>query len=330
MTPILDIDGLEVSIPLMQGTLRAVRGISLSVGMGETVGIVGESGCGKSLTALAIMGLLPRQANMTVRRFVLDGEDLSRAKEAQLAELRGNRIAMIFQEPMTALNPTLRIGLQLGEVLVRHRGASVQAARERAVYLLRRVGISDPESRLQQYPHELSGGLRQRVMIAMALMCGPKLIVADEPTTALDVTIQAQILNLLQELKGEIGTSLVLISHDLGVISRVADRVIVMYAGEIVEQGTRVDVLDDPRHPYTRSLLDCLPRPGVHRRGSRLGAIPGVVPSLLQDFPGCAFKNRCRFSIPDCSTIRPVAVGEGGHTALCLRADELAGQVAHA
>ncbi len=323
--PIVDLDGLEISIPLIQGTLRAVRDISFSIRAGETLGIVGESGCGKSLTALAIMGLLPRNAQLRARRFRFDGEDLAHAGEARLSALRGDRIAMIFQEPMTALNPTLRIGLQLSEVLVRHRGASPAEARERAVYLLNRIGISDPEARLRQYPHELSGGLRQRIMIAMALMCGPKLIVADEPTTALDVTIQAQILNLLHELKVELKTSLLLISHDLGVISRVSDRVVVMYAGEIVEQGTCIDVLDDPRHPYTRALLKCIPRPNARRRGTRLGAIPGVVPSLLKDITGCTFRNRCAHAQSACATSTLVPIGNETHTTLCLRADELAG-----
>ena len=325
MTALLEIDGLEVSIPVAQGILRAVRGISLTVDRGETLGVVGESGCGKSLTALAIMGLLPPRANVVTRRFTFDGEDLANVSEARLSELRGDRMAMIFQEPMTALNPTLTIGLQLTEVLQHHRNASAKEARARALDLLSRVGISEPAARLAQYPHQLSGGLRQRVMIAMALMCGPKLIVADEPTTALDVTIQVQILNLLRELKADTGSSLVFISHDLGVVSRIADRIVVMYAGEVVETGTRANVLGKPRHPYTRALLECLPRPRSGDRGGHLGAIPGLVPSLVGPVAGCAFRTRCTFATPECAVANLKLVGTKAHGTLCRRADELWG-----
>lgn len=323
MRPLLDIDGLSISIPIAQGTLKAVRNISFTVAHGETLGVVGESGCGKSLTALAIMGLLPRQAKVTSRHFLFEGEDLSKVSEPRRASLRGDQMAMIFQEPMTALNPTLTIGLQLTEVLRRHRSVSWKEADERAVELLTRVGVSEPRARLLQYPHALSGGLRQRVMIAMALMCGPKLIVADEPTTALDVTIQAQILNLLSELKAERDMSMVFISHDLGVVSRIADRIIVMYAGEIVEVGTRAHVLGNPRHPYTRALLDCLPLPRSGNRGKKLAAIDGIVPSLVDDVFGCAFSTRCAFAVPACATARLSLLGQSDHATLCWRADEI-------
>jgi peptide/nickel transport system ATP-binding protein len=275
--PLLSVEGLHVSIPLPRGTLRAVRGISFSVEPGETLCIVGESGCGKSLTALALMGLLPSKAERRAERILFDGRDLTGASDAEMADIRGDRMSMIFQEPMTALNPTLTVGRQMTEVLLRHRRASRAEARERAVYLLDRVGIPRPSERLRQYPHELSGGLRQRVMIATALMCGPKLIVADEPTTALDVTIQAQILRVLMELKEEFGTALVLITHDLGVVARVADRVLVMYAGGIVEEGRKRPIFHNPLHPYTRGLMACIPVPGKTPRGSLLASIPGMV-----------------------------------------------------
>ncbi len=318
MTPLLDIEGLEVDIPLDTGVLHAVRGIALKIAAGETVGIVGESGCGKSLTALSIMGLLPHRARVRSQRFRFDGEDLAGADDTRYMAIRGAKIGMIFQEPMTALNPTLTIGLQLTEVHTRHRGSSVSEARERALYLLQRVGISDPPARLRQYPHELSGGLRQRIMIAMALMCGPKLLVADEPTTALDVTIQAQILHLLKELKDETRTSLLIISHDLGVVSRIADRVLVMYAGEVVEEGPRRAIFRNPMHPYTGGLFECLPQSGRTRRGKHLGSIPGMVPSLVGTVTGCSFRNRCRIVTESCGGKIPI-FAKGDHRTLCLR-----------
>jgi peptide/nickel transport system ATP-binding protein len=301
MSALLQVERLEVRIPLATGMLHPVRQVSFSLARGEMLCIVGESGCGKSLTALSLMDLLPRRAERSAARLVFDGIDLLRLGERRMADLRGDRMAMIFQEPMTSLNPAYTVGNQLAEVLQRHRKASRAAARERAVHLLERVGITAAAERLEQYPHQLSGGLRQRVMIAMALMCGPKLIIADEPTTALDVTIQAQILHLLAEIQRELGVAIVLITHDLGIVARMASRVAVMYAGEIVETGTAREMFERPLHPYTQGLLRCIPIPGKTRRGARLGAIPGVVPSLVGDMTGCAFRNRCRFTEARCA-----------------------------
>ena len=298
MSALLEVQDLTVDIPLEQGVLHPVRGISFSVAQGETLCIVGESGCGKSLTALAVMGLLPKRAVRKAARLTLAGEDLQSASVKQMRDIRGSRMAMIFQEPMTSLNPAYTIGNQLEEAMLRHRQVSRAEARDRAVYLLEKVGITAARNRLGQYPHQLSGGLRQRVMIAMALMCGPELIIADEPTTALDVTIQAQILLLLAELQSEFKMGLMLITHDLGVVARIADRVAVMYAGQIVETGTAAEVFGDPLHPYTRGLMACIPIPGKTKRGSHLGAIPGMVPSLVGDLHGCSFRDRCRHRRP--------------------------------
>ena len=298
MTALLEVKDLVVDIPLATGMLHPVRGVSFSVTRGETLCIVGESGCGKSLTSLSIMGLLPKRAKREATTLSLDGQNLGTASDRDMAELRGNRMAMIFQEPMTSLNPAYTIGNQLEEGLLRHRKISRAEARDRAVYLLERVGITGARGRLSQYPHQLSGGLRQRVMIAMALMCGPDLIIADEPTTALDVTIQAQILLLLAELQREFDMGLMLITHDLGVVARIADRVAVMYAGQIVEEGTAAQIFNDPLHPYTRGLMTCIPVPGKTPRGAHLGSIPGIVPSLVGDLHGCSFRDRCRHRRP--------------------------------
>jgi peptide/nickel transport system ATP-binding protein len=298
---LLEVEDLSVDIPLEQGVLHPVRGVSFGVSRGETLCIVGESGCGKSLTSLALLGLLPRAAKRTARRLVFDGMDLLRASNRSMSDLRGNRIGMIFQDPMSSLNPAFTIGNQLEEAMRRHRRVSRRETRERAVFLLEKVGITSAASRLGQYPHQLSGGLRQRVMMAMALMCGPALIIADEPTTALDVTIQAQILLVLADLQREFGMGLILITHDLGVVARIADRVLVMYAGQIVEEGTAVEVFENPLHPYTRGLLACIPRPGATRRGGHLGSIPGMVPSLVGEIAGCAFRDRCPHARPACA-----------------------------
>jgi peptide/nickel transport system ATP-binding protein len=329
---ILTIEGLEVSLPVPSGTLNAVQGVSFHVDRGETVCIVGESGCGKSLTALAIMDLLPKRARREARTLTLLGEPIVGVPETTMADLRGNRMAMIFQEPMTSLNPAYTIGNQLEEALLRHRKVPRAKARERAVHLLERVGITAAGQRLRQYPHQLSGGLRQRVMIAMALMTGPDLIIADEPTTALDVTIQAQILHLLAELQREFHMGLVLITHDLGVVARIATRVVVMYAGQVVETGTAAEVFGAPRHPYTRGLLDCIPIPGKTKRGERLGTIPGMVPSLIGHMQGCHFAGRCDHAIEDClAAAIPLAAAPGSaHEVRCIRADELIAQQAPA
>lgn len=317
---ILDIENLTVDIPVPSGMLHPVQGISLHVDRGETLCIVGESGCGKSLTSLAIMDLLPTKALRGADRIHLTGQDLQNASERQMSDIRGNRMSMIFQEPMTSLNPAYTIGNQLAEALRRHKKVSLNDARDRAVFLLEKVGITAAASRLGQYPHQLSGGLRQRVMIAMSLMCGPDLIIADEPTTALDVTIQAQILHLLADLQSEFQTGLILITHDLGVVARIADRVAVMYAGEIVEAGTADQVFNNPAHPYTRGLLSCIPIPGKTRPGERLGAIAGIVPSLVGELKGCHFASRCPLANSICRlTNVPLKEASGpGHQFRCV------------
>jgi peptide/nickel transport system ATP-binding protein len=314
--PVLDVKDLSVSIATPRGPLHAVRGISFEVRRGETVCLVGESGCGKSMTSLAIMGLLPGTATRTAARLAFAGEDLAKASARKLNALRGDRMGMIFQEPMTALNPAWTIGNQMIEVHRRHRGSSHAEARARAIDLLGKVGIAAAAERLGQYPHQLSGGLRQRVMIAMALMCDPDLLIADEPTTALDVTIQAQILRLLASLQRELGIALLLITHDLGVVARIADRVNVMYAGEIVESATASELFARPSHPYTRGLLACLPGGGV--TGAHLGTIPGVVPSLIGGIQGCAFRSRCTLARGICGDPIPTRKASDTHHYVCV------------
>jgi len=316
--PVLEVERLSVDIATPRGTLHAVRDLSFTVNRGETLCIVGESGCGKSMTSLAIMGLLPRAATRRVGALRLLGEDLAGASSRRVNALRGNRMAMIFQEPMTALNPAWTIGEQLTEVYRHHRKASAAQARDRAVELLAKVGIASASERLVQYPHQLSGGLRQRVMIAMALMCGPDLLIADEPSTALDVTIQAQILRLLADLQRDLGIAMVLITHDLGVVARIAHRVAVMYAGEGVEEGTAAQVFGAPRHPYTRGLLDCIPVPGRTARGALLGNIPGTVPSLIGDMQGCGFKARCAHASAQCAQPIELRHDDQGHRWRCV------------
>jgi peptide/nickel transport system ATP-binding protein len=319
LSALLEAERLNVRIPLAEGMLHPVRDVSFSVKRGEMLCIVGESGCGKSLTSLALMDLLPKHSRREAQKLVFDGIDLLRLRERAMADLRGNRMAMVFQEPMTSLNPAYTIGTQLTEVLLRHRRVGRAAARERAVQLLERVGITAASERLAQYPHQLSGGLRQRIMIAMALMCGPKLLIADEPTTALDVTIQAQILRLLASIQREFDMAVILITHDLGIVARVATHVAVMYAGEIVETGTAREVFSRPTHPYTQGLLRCIPVPGKTGRRARLGSIPGMVPSLVGTIHGCAFRNRCPHAFEDCAEAR-VALTEisSGRAYRCL------------
>jgi peptide/nickel transport system ATP-binding protein len=301
MKSVLEVKNLYVDLPLPAGMLHAVRNVSFHVNQGETVSLVGESGCGKSMTALAIMNLLPRKGVRTAEVLSFEGRDLMKIGDSKMADIRGNKMAMIFQEPMTSLDPCYTIGNQLEEAILQHRKVSNSEARDRAVFLLEKVGITAPESRLKQYPHQLSGGLRQRVMIAMGLMCGPSLIIADEPTTALDVTIQAQILSLLASLQQEFEMGLILITHDLGVVSRTADRLAVMYCGEVVETGTTEEVFDNPIHPYTRGLMDCIPVPGKTKPGEKLGSIPGMVPTPIGELTGCSFRNRCPSASPDCA-----------------------------
>ncbi|HTK01028.1 MAG TPA: ABC transporter ATP-binding protein [Bordetella sp.] len=318
MDALLDVRNLRVELPGSQGTVHAVRGLDFQVKRGEMLCLVGESGCGKSMTSLALMGLLPRAAVRSADRLEFDGVDLRGLSPRQMQDLRGNRMAMIFQEPMTSLNPAYTVGNQLCEALRRHRPATRAQARDRAVYLLERAGVPHAPERLRQYPHQLSGGLRQRVMIAMALMCEPSLIIADEPTTALDVTIQAQILRLIRELQTEFGTAVVFITHDLGVVARIADRVAVMYAGEIVETAPVGQLYAQPSHPYTQGLLSCIPVRGRTPPGSRLAAIPGVVPSLVDGIDGCAFRNRCAQARAACAQTPPQVACGTGHIVRCV------------
>lgn len=324
MSVLLDVKNLKVDLPTENGMLHAVRGIDFQVRRGEMLCLVGESGCGKSMTSLALMGLLPRKAQCSADHILFDGVDLHGMPDKQLMQLRGKRMAMIFQEPMTSLNPSYTLGNQLCEAMLQQPGVSRAEARERALYLLHRTGISNAEDRLRQYPHQLSGGLRQRVMIAMSLMCNPDLIIADEPTTALDVTIQAQILRMIRELQQEFGAAVIFITHDLGVVSRIADRVAVMYAGQVVETTDVAQLFAQPRHPYTQGLLNCIPVRGKTLPGSHLQAIPGVVPSLVGQVSGCAFRNRCAKA--DSGFERdPQMVQQGSvtapHQARCLKLD---------
>jgi peptide/nickel transport system ATP-binding protein len=309
----------DLAIRFAGAPVDIIDGLSFSVGRGQTLAIVGESGCGKSLTALACMGLLPPKAFVVGGRVLFQGRDLLRLDDRQLADVRGNQLAMIFQEPMTSLNPAFTIGDQISETLIRHQDASRSAALARALEMLELVRIPAAKERLSAYPHQLSGGMRQRAMIAMALANDPQLLIADEPTTALDVTIQAQILALIARLQAETGTAMVLITHDLGVVAEVADEVAVMYAGRIVESGPVAAIFADPQHPYTIGLMGSMPSLG--RRGARLATIPGTVPSPEQMPAGCRFATRCPFADDFCRTQRPpLAELSKGHRVACFRA----------
>jgi peptide/nickel transport system ATP-binding protein len=323
MSALLEIEHLSVTFG---GRTAAVRAASLRVERGETHCLVGESGCGKSVTALAVMGLLGRGGERSARRMSFAGHDLASLSDRGMARIRGNRMAMIFQEPMTSLNPAFTVGSQMAEVLTRHKRASRAAALERAVELMARVGITAPELRLGQFPHQLSGGLRQRVMIAMALMCDPELLIADEPTTALDVTVQAQILRLLATLKREFGLAILLITHDLGIVARLGDRVSVMYAGAVVEHAPAADLFRSPQHPYTRGLLSCVPVPGRVRRDRPLGSIAGVVPSIAPGFAGCAFRSRCQHADAACQRQIPHRQASAAHHYVCRLAPSARGE----
>jgi oligopeptide/dipeptide ABC transporter ATP-binding protein len=306
MIPLLDVRNLSVSFPTRRGPVRAVEGVTFTVGRGETVALVGESGSGKSTVALALTGLLPRGARPQVAgEVMLAGQDLLRLPSSALRKVRGGSVGMIFQDPSTALNPILTIGQQVAEPLQIHLGLSWSKAQERAAELLALVRVSAPEQRLRQYPHNLSGGMRQRVMIAIALSCRPGLLIADEPTTALDVTVQAQVLRLIGEMKAAIGMSVLLITHDLGVVWETADRVVVMYAGRKVEDGAVGTVLSGPAHPYTAGLLRAAEKAG---EGGRLAEIPGTVPSPYARPPGCAFEPRCARAVPRCREAVPPLV----------------------
>jgi peptide/nickel transport system ATP-binding protein len=306
---LLEVEDLRTSFVTRRGVVRAVDGVSLSLDRGRTLGIVGESGCGKSVTALSIIGLLPRPTGRIVGgRIVFDGQDVTRLSDRALEDLRGREIATIFQDPMTSLNPTVPVGVQLTETIRRHLGTPRKEARARALELLEEVQIPNAAARLDEYPHQFSGGMRQRVMIAIAISCRPRLLIADEPTTALDVTVQAQILDLLDELRREYDMAMILITHDMGVVAEVADDVAVMYAGQIVEQASALELFERPEHPYTEALLGALPQlEGEAVRSARLRTIPGRPPELIDPPPGCRFAPRCAYAGEDtCALEDPV------------------------
>jgi oligopeptide/dipeptide ABC transporter ATP-binding protein len=316
---VLEVDGLETQFRLEGGVARAVDGVSFALEAGTVLGLVGESGCGKSMTALSLMRLVPLPGRIVGGEVRFEGRDLLALSESDMRALRGAGIAMVFQEPMTALNPVMRIGTQVAEALRLHGRAGRRAAWERAVALLGEVGIPDPAARAYDYPHQLSGGMRQRVMIAIAISCEPRVLIADEPTTALDVTIQAEILDLLRALRDRHGMAVVLITHDLGVVAEQADEVAIMYAGRIVEHASVRDIFDQPRHPYTQALFRSMPGVGVRRE--RLETIPGHVPDLLHLPSGCAFRDRCPRQIPACAeAVPPLEEKAPAHRAACIRA----------
>ena len=325
MPPLLEVKELHTEFRTGAGVVHAVDGISYTVDPGETVAIVGESGSGKSVGALSILRLIPDPpGRITGGQVLFDGRDLMGLSEEQMRRVRGGDIGMVFQEPMTSLNPVLTIGRQITETLEQHRGMDRAAADRRAVELLGLVGIADANRRLEQYPHQLSGGMRQRIMIAIALACDPKMIIADEPTTALDVTIQAQILELMQKLTQRLGVALIIITHNLGVVARYAQRVNVMYAGRIVESGTAAALYHNPRHPYTIALLRSVPRLDRPRQ-ARLDPIEGQPPDLTRLDRGCSFRPRCRFAIATCAEARPplAPAGAPGQLSACFRSHEL-------
>ena len=317
---LLEIEQLQTHFRTQDGVNRAVDGISFHVNEGETLAVVGESGCGKSVTAMSILRLVPEPPAKIAGSIRFQGKDLLKFSEREMRSIRGNEISMIFQEPMTSLNPVLTIGRQLGETLRLHEGLDRKAAETRAVEMLALVGIPEPRWRLREYPHQLSGGMRQRVMIAMALACNPKLLIADEPTTALDVTIQAQILDLMRDLKHRVGAAIILITHDLGIVAEVAERVMVMYAGRKLEEAPVAKLFRTPRHPYTRGLLGAVPKLGSSLTGSatRLAEIPGIVPSLKHRIKGCVFASRCAHATELCHQVAPALESKApGHLAAC-------------
>ncbi len=318
MAKLLEVKDLATYFYTLEGVVKAVDGITYDLEEGETLGLVGESGCGKSVSALSLMRLIPwPPGKITSGEVIFQGENLLELDDKEMRSIRGHQIAMVFQEPMTSLNPVLTIGRQLTETLELHMRMDKETARHRAVELIQLVGIPDADQRLAQYPHQFSGGMRQRIMIAMALSCNPKLLIADEPTTALDVTIQAQILELMKRLCTEFGTALLVITHNLGVVARYADRVNVMYAGKIIERGTARDIYGSPRHPYTLGLLKSVPRLDEPRR-TKLDPIEGQPPDLIGLPPGCSFRERCRFAVEKCATdIPPLMDIADGHTAAC-------------
>ena len=324
MASLLEVKDLATYFYTMEGVVKAVDGVSYDLEPGETLGLVGESGCGKSVSALSVMGLIPWPPGRIVSgEIIFNGEDLRQYSTAEMRRIRGKDIAMVFQEPMTSLNPVLTVERQLTETMELHLGLNRADARKRALELIERVGIPDAEQRIKQYPHQFSGGMRQRVMIAMAMSCDPKLLIADEPTTALDVTIQAQILELMQTLCKEFGAALIVITHNLGVIARYADRVNVMYAGKIIERGSARDIYGNPKHPYTLGLMHSVPRLDEPRR-VKLDPIEGQPPDLI-DLPlGCAFRERCRFAVERCvAEIPPLAEVSDAHMSACWEWERL-------
>jgi len=321
--PVLDVRDLAVTFPSEDGPLHAVAGISYRIEAGRTLGVVGESGCGKSMTALAILGLVPPPGRISGGTVRVGDLEVTALAEDQLAAIRGERVSMVFQEPMTALNPVMTVGEQIAEAWTLHREGSAAEARAAALHMIERVRIPDPRRRFDDYPHHMSGGMRQRAMIAMALACEPDLLIADEPTTALDVTIQAQIIELMMEMQAELGMAIQFISHNLGVVSEIADDVAVMYAGRIVEMGTAAQIFAAPRHPYTSALMETIPRLGA--RVGRLPAIPGAVPDLRALPLGCPFSDRCPLADTGCrAALPPLADQGGGHLAACFKAGESA------
>ncbi|MCH8108815.1 MAG: ABC transporter ATP-binding protein [Chloroflexi bacterium] len=324
MARLLEVKDLTTHFFTQDGVVKAVDGISYYLDEGETLGIVGESGCGKSVSALSIMRLVADPPGKTIAGEVFfEGEDILKVDDSEMRRIRGNRIAMVFQEPMTSLNPVLTIGRQITETLELHQKMNKNQARDRAAELLNMVGIPESTRRLKDYPHQFSGGMRQRVMIAMALSCGPKLIIADEPTTALDVTIQAQILELMQDLSTELGTAMIIITHNLGVVARYASRVNVMYAGKIIETGTAKDIYGNPSHPYTLGLLNSVPRLDAIEK-KKLDPIEGLPPDLIDLPPGCSFAPRCKFAYERCFQETPVlSEVTDKHESACWRAHEL-------
>ncbi|TMJ01042.1 MAG: ABC transporter ATP-binding protein [Alphaproteobacteria bacterium] len=325
--PLLEIRGLKTHFATDDGMVRAVDGVDLAIARGETLGVVGESGCGKTVTALSVLKLIAMPPGRIVAGQILyQGRDLVPLGTEEMDRIRAKDIAMVFQEPMTSLNPVYAIGEQIAEVLRRHEGLSRKAALDKTIEMLRLVQIPNPEKRVNDYPHQFSGGMRQRVMIAMALSCNPKLLIADEPTTALDVTIQAQILELLADMKSRFGMAIMLITHAMGVVAETAQRVVVMYAGKVIEEAPVEALFANPRHPYTQGLIRSIPRiDTAATRKERLEAIPGVVPNLLNPPPGCRFAPRCRYAMPKCREATPPLydVGHGHRVACVLVEDEL-------
>jgi peptide/nickel transport system ATP-binding protein len=322
---LLEVDNLQTHFGTIEGVVRAVEGVSFHIDAGETIGIVGESGCGKSVTAMSILRLIPEPPGRIAGRITFQGKELLELPDAEMRKIRGKDISMIFQEPMTSLNPVLSVGRQIGETLRLHEGLSGADAERRSVDMLNLVGIPEPERRVKEYPHQLSGGMRQRVMIAMALACNPQLLIADEPTTALDVTIQAQILDLMRDLKTRVGAAIMLITHDLGVVAEMAERVVVMYAGRKVEEGSVGEIFANPLHPYTRGLLGSVPKLGssLQMTGrTKLTEIGGLVPSLREQIIGCAFAGRCPLATNLCREVAPAVERKSpGHYAACHYAE---------